>query len=125
MYIADQPELNLNQEAADAAEDQINPTPLIIETHFDVLRKAIIERFRHHLQDIADCPQDYPETFGNELAQWCEDAMLKFADGQREHGGDLRDRDVEADARQEDIDRFWYTVAARLKPPVIRFPVHS
>jgi len=45
------------------------------------------------------------------LAKFVERAVDKFAKGQREHGGDIRDRDLGFELYQEQLDSFWYNEA--------------
>lgn len=42
------------------------------------------------------------------LVAFVVDAVDKFVAGQKEHGGDLCDRDLEKELRMERIDEFWY-----------------
>ena len=39
------------------------------------------------------------------------DSINKFIKGQKEHGGDIRERDLDSEMRQEHIDLFWYQSA--------------
>jgi hypothetical protein len=45
------------------------------------------------------------------LTQFILDATSKFAAGQLEHGGDIRDRDLQAEIYKEQLDTFWYNKA--------------
>lgn len=42
-------------------------------------------------------------------------AIDKFMDGQEQHGGDICDRDLRAEIRDEQIDQFWYSEAEKWK----------
>jgi len=42
------------------------------------------------------------------LAAFTEQSVTKFIAGQKEHGGDLRDRNLPAELSAEQIDSFWY-----------------
>lgn len=42
------------------------------------------------------------------LVAFVVDAVDKYVAGQKEHGGDLCDRDLEKELRMERIDEFWY-----------------
>lgn len=41
----------------------------------------------------------------------------KFIKGQTEHGGDIRDRDLDAELSKELDDAFWYNAAKKWKHP--------
>lgn len=41
------------------------------------------------------------------------DAINKYYKGQREHGGDITDRNLYEEVRHEQIDQFWFHEAAR------------
>ena len=42
------------------------------------------------------------------LASFTEQSVTKFIAGQKEHGGDLRDRNLSTELAAEQIDSFWY-----------------
>ena len=50
-----------------------------------------------------------------QLENFVHASVTKFIKGQREHGGDLLDRDPIIDLHQEIIDSFWYISAALQK----------
>ncbi len=45
------------------------------------------------------------------LSNFIVNATRKFIAGQKEHGGDIRDRDLDKEISQEQIDLFWYLSA--------------
>lgn len=45
------------------------------------------------------------------LADFVEDSIKKFINGQIEHGGNIADRDLDKEIRAETIDIFWYNTA--------------
>jgi hypothetical protein len=47
------------------------------------------------------------------LESFCWDATTKYIQGQKEHGGNLWDRDCLSECSKENIDQFWYLRAAR------------
>lgn len=80
---------------------------------------AIKERTRT-LLDGCGTPQDLIDLFGAALAEEVDAILLKFAAGQRKHGGDIRDRNMMAELQQEIRDALVYTVVARIqgtRPP--------
>lgn len=85
------------------------------DTH-DMLAKAIEARFLHHVADT-DIPPDAIPQWSAVLTQFVDDCMAKFAAGQREHGGDLRTRDVRNEIKQEIRDLIWYSLAADIAVP--------
>lgn len=49
------------------------------------------------------------------LAVFVHEAIDKYYKGQIEHGGDICDRDLKREIRQEQIDQFWFTEAEKWK----------
>jgi hypothetical protein len=45
------------------------------------------------------------------LTVFVERAVDKYMKGQKEHGGDIRDRDLTAEILNEQIDQWWYSQA--------------
>ena len=45
------------------------------------------------------------------LTDFVADAIVKFMQGQLEHGGNITDRDLDHEMRMETIDTFWYGCA--------------
>lgn len=80
---------------------------------------AIGRRIREHFERT-DMPADFIEKFIPVFAQSVDNALIKFAKGQREHGGDIRDRDLEADETQEIMDLFLYRAAKQTQSKVLQ-----
>lgn len=80
------------------------------------LTNAIRDRFLHHVADTDVPPDSIPEWVAV-LTQFVDDSMAKFADGQREHGGDLRTRPPHLDIRPEIIDIMFYHLNMSLHKP--------
>lgn len=51
------------------------------------------------------------EHMTNSLVQFVDSAVTKFALGQRQYGGDIRDKNLKAEIYMEQLDLFWYTAA--------------
>jgi hypothetical protein len=51
------------------------------------------------------------------LSQLLMTAAVKWVAGQKEHGGDIRDRDLRTELMQESIDTFFYAIALPVKCP--------
>jgi len=85
------------------------------DTHSQ-LKAAIEARFVYHVQDT-DIPPDSIPDWTNVLTQFIDDAMAKFANGQREHGGDLRTRNGRREMRPEIIDLIFYHLADDITKP--------
>lgn len=69
---------------------------------------------RHSLQGTSltsEQVETQSKQMANDLAAFCVDALSKFGNGQREHGGSITDRDLQAEVRAELLDLFWYTRA--------------
>ena len=63
-----------------------------------------------------ECPQlskEIKECMASSLYTFVQNAIQKYADGQREHGGDIRDRNLLNEINHETIDLFWYQEAMR------------
>ena len=48
---------------------------------------------------------------GESLRKFTDAAIIKFIAGQKEHGGDIRERNLEHEIFCEHIDLFWYHAA--------------
>lgn len=79
---------------------------------------AICRRVHEHF-DSTDMPSDFTDAFGPVFAQAIDNVLAKFAKGQKEHGGDIRDRDLEHDETQEIMDLFLYRVTKQTQAKVI------
>ena len=104
------------------ADDPPNHTPPILHTSLSELRVALKARFAHHMQDT-DAPADTVEVYGDAMTDFLEAWFCKFAKGQREHGGDLRDRDTRIDRRDELLDFLSYDLTDDVRRPVLRVTV--
>ena len=69
--------------------------------------------------DIRDTDQHLSESTQADMAysltNFVIDATDKFIKGQIEHGGELQNRDLAKEIKQEQIDLFWYTEAQNWK----------
>lgn len=108
-------DLPLDDEAADS-------TPPVLHTSLTELRAAIKTRFGHHMQDT-DAPDDTVAVYSDALADFLEEWFIKFANGQREHGGDLRQRDTRIDQRKELQDLLSYHLTDDVRPATVRVRV--
>jgi hypothetical protein len=115
------PDNDIDLEAADSSETA-DHTPPIVHTSLTDLRAAIKARFGHHMQDT-DAPADIVDVYSDALADFIEEWFIKFAAGQREHGGDLRERDMRMDQRKELQDLLSYHLTDDVRPTSIRVRV--
>lgn len=53
-------------------------------------------------------PPDKEHRIARQLAFFVTQAIEKYINGQKEHGGDLRDRDLPLELHKEILDLFWY-----------------
>lgn len=53
------------------------------------------------------------DLMSDDLVRFVEKAIEKFIKGQVEHGGDIRDRNLDHELMQETIDSFWYNSAKK------------
>lgn len=58
--------------------------------------------------ELSECRQ---REMRASLVAFVVDAVDKYIAGQKEHGGDLCDRDLDKELRMERIDDFWYSEA--------------
>lgn len=87
----------------------------------EALRKAVGTRVREKFVPAGVAP-DLIEIYIDELTSDIESDIQKFADGQAEHGGDIRDRDVIMDLAKELIDAPIYLRIHRIKNKHVRVP---
>ena len=52
------------------------------------------------------------EHMANSLSDFTLHAVNKFIEGQKEHGGDIRDRNLSKEFNKELIDLIWYWMAS-------------
>lgn len=55
--------------------------------------------------------QQTRQQMASSLASFVDEAIEKFIKGQKEHGGNLADRNLDHEIRMETIDFFWYQSA--------------
>lgn len=67
----------------------------------------------HRLASLLDDRRKQQMT--DSLTLFVIGAIDKFMDGQEQHGGDICDRDLRAEIRDEQIDQFWYSEAEKWK----------
>ena len=94
------------------------PTP---EPGTELLRAGVASRIQLHLGDT-DCPPDMFEPLTNAITEFTERMIIKFAAGQREHGGDFREINEDVNLEQEMIDLIFYgPILRRLRRAHIKF----
>jgi hypothetical protein len=109
--------------------DAPTPVPAIDEVEYcevttaavEDLRLAIGRRVREKFVPAGVAP-DLIEIYIDELTADVEADIDKFAAGQLEHGGDIRDRDVLLDLAKELLDAPIYLRILRIKNKYIRVP---
>lgn len=111
-----QPELDF-EPASDITLSTPDDQTAISFSH-TVFVDAICRRIHDHF-DKTDMPPDFTAAFGPVFAQAIDNALVKFAKGQKEHGGDIRDRDLEHDETQEIMDLFLYRVTKQTQAKVM------
>lgn len=75
----------------------------------EFIRQQIRQYIRMHHEDAIT--PNVANLMSVSLTRFVTDAVAKFAKGQKEHGGDLRTRDLSRELRNEHIDSFWYSEA--------------
>lgn len=91
-------------------------------TPYSVFEQAISNRTAE-LFDEAGVPPDFTAKFGPAFAAEIDRMLHKFAKGQVEHGGDIRDRDLRAEQMQELRDAFLYAVADQVKGAIVELRI--
>ena len=99
-------------------------TPAAVEDHhgYADLRKAVHARVRAYFEP-AGVPQDMIIPYAELLCEDIEKELEKFARGQAEHGGDIRDRDLDAEMEPELIDARIYHRCKKLQRSYIKVNV--
>lgn len=59
------------------------------------------------------------ENFASSLSMFCQDTTLKFIKGQKEHGGDIRDRNMDDEMYAEIMDLAVYSLVKRYWSPKV------
>lgn len=91
---------------------------------YEALRGAIQLRVIHHLAPT-DCPADMLQPLAASIAEIVERMIIKFAEGQKEHGGDFRDLlNADLAMEQELIDAMFYgPILRRLKRNFLKIEI--
>lgn len=63
------------------------------------------------LEEFAPLCKSRHRDMACSLACFVFDAIDKYEKGQKEHGGDVRDRNLKSEICKETIDLFWYNEA--------------
>lgn len=97
-----------NDTAESPLGDELTPesTP---ESSLTTFLAAFQTRGRYHLGDL-ELDEEYLETFLNNFALRIDGILQKYRQGQLEHGGDIRDRDLGRERSQEIDDLVVYDV---------------
>lgn len=106
---------------SDLAPDFESFEPGAIPEHVEIqnLRAAVLARVVSHFAST-EVPHNFIEPYAEEVVRDIEDELAKFARGQKEHGGDVRDRDLHKDMSDEVRDLAIYTRCIRLQRPYVR-----
>lgn len=83
-------------------------SPIADSLSFSTFAAAIRARGMEHFDDT-EIDADFAEKFLNRFAVMADEALMKFAAGQREHGGDIRERNLRREMRMEILDLLCYT----------------
>lgn len=91
---------------------------------YEALVGAVQLRVIHHLSPT-DCPADMLQPLATSIAEVVERMIIKFADGQREHGGDFRNLlNADLAMEQELIDAMFYgPILRRLKKAYLKIDI--
>jgi len=65
------------------------------------------------------------DLMSTSLALFIDSAIDKFLKGQLEHGGDIRDRDLDEEIKNEHIDLFWYNEARKWPTHLTKFNINN
>lgn len=102
----DPPETYTEPESPLGNELTCEPTP---ESTLSTFLAAFQTRGRYHLGDL-NLEEEYLETFLSNFALRIDGILQKYRQGQLEHGGDIRDRDLGRERSQEIDDLVVYDV---------------
>jgi len=103
-------------------DDEFTPEAIADNKGYADLRKAVHARVLAYFGP-AGVPQDMIVPYGELLCEDIEKELEKFARGQREHGGDIRDRDLDAEIEPELIDARIYHRCKKLQRSYIKLNV--
>lgn len=87
-----------------------NPQSLILYSQLTTYISAVDSK--HSLTE------EVKRNMAHSLAAFIEIGVDKFIAGQKEHGGDLRDRNLVDELGAEQIDSFWYGPFGAMNWPV-------
>jgi len=86
------------------------PTHIPVTTgSFDDFTRAVKARCYTHLADLG-LEEDYLENLATQFALRFDSIFQKYRQGQLEHGGDIRDRDLMREIRMEIDDLLVYSI---------------
>jgi len=94
--------------------DEAPAAEIITTNSYLPFEQAVIERVRQRFADVG-MPEDFTERFGPAFAMAMDTMLAKFAKGQEEHGGDIRDRDLRSEMTNEINDLMLYNIADKVK----------
>lgn len=95
--------------------DPLPSNPLDPYKEFEL---AVCKRVTELLRP-AGTPEDFIADFGPAFAEFMNLVLQKFADGQIKHGGDIRDRDMRRNKREELADFLNYELTESLQGRVM------
>lgn len=94
----------------DPVESSLGDSPEATpESTLSTFLAAFQTRGRYHLGDL-NLDEEYLETFLDNFALRIDGILQKYRQGQLEHGGDIRDRDLGRERSQEMDDLLVYDV---------------
>lgn len=94
--------------------DGFDPVPSIPIDPYKEFELAVCKRTTEILRP-AGAPEDFIDQFGPALSEFVNLVLIKFADGQQKHGGDIRDRDMRRNKREELADFLNYELTETLQ----------
>lgn len=103
-------------------DDDFEPGAVQDHEGYAALRKAVHARVAAYLEP-AGAPADMIPQYAELMCEDIERELEKFARGQQEHGGDIRDRDLDEELTQELIDARIYQRCKRLQANHIKMVV--
>lgn len=86
------------------------------------LRQAFSDYITPRLKSVGS-PADMIEPYVEEKLRWFITGVEKFRRGQEEHGGDIRERDMDHEMDQEIMDLIEYAITKRLQRKYLRIYV--
>lgn len=76
--------------------------------------KAILDHIEC-VDKFNDLNKENRERMATSLTRFSEQAIIKYIQGQKEHGGDITEKNLDKEIDQEIIDIFWYNNGRRWK----------